>query len=1734
MTKKLSAPPMELDLDSFIHLTSDDDDDDALNRVPHRTVDEILNDSDSSSSSLSPSDHSYLAKHSSLFEDANDSRDDVVSVSTPKTLSDERPKSAESLKFNEIEDRLVQFKANSLSRVRTGDLSGDSFSLGRRVSRPLPPLFGSVRSNAKPGAALAAAAAASRPVPTPHAAAIKSRRAGSGALQRVLDTEELGGSGLDKLGSSSDVLNGAGSEIASSDWKSGEEDDKFEDFQSATIEWTVKADVDDKVSVKDEIVESSHRDGEVFDLEKVPTEVVHTLEEDESRVNDSDEILLNSSAETGLAASLSIEEESFDLNEGSAISGSYDVKDQNIASDNVEETASNSTFLDAANSADKDEKVREDLTLKTQDLEPVEPPSTDGEVNIAGDDWSPKSDVTELVEERLGQLESKMGSKRTEKKPRLKPLELAEELEKSQASTGLHWEEGAAAQPMRLEGVRRGSTTLGYFEIDNNNTITRTISSPAFKRDHGSPQVLAVHLNFIAVGMSRGVVMVVPSKYSAYNADNMDAKILMLGLQGERSHAPVTSMCFNHQGDLLLAGYGDGHITVWDVQRATAAKVITGEHSAPVIHTLFLGQDSQVTRQFKAVTGDSKGLVLLHAFSVVPCLIGSPSKHRTGTVLSASPLLLDESSGSSLMSSQGNATGSTSSIGSMMGGVVGGDAGWKLFSEGSSLVEEGVVIFVTHQTALVVRLSPSLEVYAQLNKPDGVREGSMPYTAWKCMTIHSRGLSTENTPVEASERVSLLAIAWDRKVQVAKLVKSELKIYGKWTLESTAIGVAWLDDQILVVLTSTGQLCLFAKDGTVIHQTSFAVDGSGGDDPVAYHTYFTNIFGNPEKAYQNSIAVRGASIYILGPVHLVVSRLLTWKERIQVLRKAGDWMGALNMAMTLYDGNSHGVIDLPRSLEAVQEAIMPYLVELLLSYVDEVFSYISVAFCNQIGKMEQLDDPKNRGSSVHFEIKEQFTRVGGVAVEFCVHIKRTDILFDEIFSKFVGVQHRVQSVLSCYAIVYEVYTFLELLEPYILKDMLGSLPPEIMQALVEHYSSKGWLQRVEQCVLHMDISSLDFNQVVRLCREHGLYGALIYLFNRGLDDFKAPLEELLVVLLNRPRESASSLGYRMLVYLKYCFSGLAFPPGHGTLPPTRLPSLRTELVQFLLEDLNALNSQAVSSLSSTRALPNLYHLLELDTEATLDVLRYAFVEDEITKPDVSLHDSTDANMEAGKEIDLMGEIQNLLVQNTVNALIHILDISQKNRSSGSSDIGSLELWPSKKDMGHLFEFVAYYVACKRANVSKTVLSQILEYLTSENKLPQSSSKESVGTLKRREKQVLALLEVVPEKDWDASYVLHLCEKAEFYQVCGLIHSIRHQYLTALDSYMKDVDEPVHAFSFINHTLSQLSDTESAAFRSAVISRIPELVNLSREGTFFLIIDHFNKESPHILSELRSHPKSLFLYLKTVIEVHLSGTLNFSCLQNDDTMDASCGRRVKNQLYGLEAYLERILDFPKLLLNNPVHVTDEMIELYLEVIGSSLALLNHLLCPLKQSNQQSFIPMIWDLAMQLLTGSSRCLSSKYVVCLDMVVASPELTIFPNNKFCHNIGYQELLCQYEHTSVLKFLETFESYRVEHCLRLCQEYGIIDAAAFLLERVGDVGSALLLTLSGLNDKFNVLETAVGSILSEKASSVDHLNTVLKMKEVSDIYDILHTCIGLCQRNTPRLVPEESESLWFQLLDS
>ncbi|KAL5199338.1 hypothetical protein ABZP36_020541 [Zizania latifolia] len=1578
-------PSQELDLDAFLpssptssSVSGADGDGDADHR---RAVDDLLlllsssdSDTDESTPRPSPSPSTQLKA--------------IISHRAPAPPPKPSPSPSPSASPRRSTSASPSATLSSLvSRTFSNNTAPYSYSSS---SKPLPSLFRGVRPSPKPGAALAAAAAASRAVLTPHAAAIKSRRSASAPIEASEASEEFPSTGNSEV----EVAEKANAEV---------DVDVIEEAASR--------------SGDEELEEGKH--GEVgFKENSEPTESVEEVPADSAvaeNTKEHEQFGGENLAETNQAGNQTglVDEENVD---------------DRIANENLVE------FGDAGDQvgSDCEEKVDNEQEFERSD--------------IAKEEQSESESIIEkLIEESL-EISRKSG-KIAEKKPKapMKPLEQAEELEKRQASFGQHWEEGAAAQPMHLAGIGRGQPAIGYMQIEVDNPVTRAMSSPSFGQDHGSPQVLTVHKSYIAMGTSKGAVIVIPSKYSIHQADDTDARMLFFWNQGDKTQSPVTAMCFNQQGDLLLVGYGDGHMTVWDVQKGTAAKVMYGEHTAAVVHACFI-------RQSKAITGDSKGLVLLHTFSIIRVinLLTVKGTQRlfdgnTGIVLSACPLLVDESFGSSNTSAQGNLTmssggGLSSMMGGVVGGVVGVDSGWKFFNEGSSPMEDGVVVmFIMHQHALVVRLRTNIDHVDHIetfSRPDGAREGSIAYAAWKYTT------SLSNSPSSDEEQVSWLALAWDRQVQAAKFVKSKMIKHKEWKIDSAAIGVAWLDDQMLVVLNLRGQLCLFSKDGNELRKTFFILDGFVFDDSILYHTHFSNRFGNPERHFNSSVAVRGATVYILGPNFLTISRLLPWKERIEALKRAGDWMGALDMAMKLYDGQTQGVVDLPRTVDSIREAIMPYLVELLLSYIHYVFEYISIALSSHTGKGGASDSLVDADRSLLTHREEQYARVGGVSVEYCVHIGRNDILFDTVFSKFVAAKSGGM--------------FLEVLEPYILKDMLGSLPPEIMQVLVEHYSSKGWLQRVEQCILHMDISSLDFNQVVRLCREHGLYGALIYLFNQGLKDFRTPLEELLSVIQNTSRKDGASTCYRMLVYLKYCFQGLAFPPGHGTIPQSRLYSVREELLQFLLEESKIFTTDVYKSFKySCGKCPNICYLLWMDTEASLEVLKCAFLHKRF-EPRDSPFTTLDAPVSEDEDnIDIGSpDSENIILQNVVDAIVDIVGLENEAIHSIVLGAAESEIWPSEKDFGYLIEFVSFFVSHKRAKTSQRVVKHILRYLTSSNILSSDDKK----TPTQREKEVLQLFNVVPQTDWNSDYVLHLCLDSRFHQACGLIYTTRKQNLVALESYMKDTLEPFHAFIFINKKLAELADDEALSLRSTVISCFPELVKLSRECAFILVIDHFHDEIQQILSKLHSDHHSLFLFLKTAIEVHLSGKLDFS------ELSASNNRTVELQYSSreLEYYIQRLSNLPRLFDRSPVLMTDETVELYLE----------------------------------------------------------------------------LLCQYERMSVLKFLETFDSYRLERCLHLCLHYGVTDAAAFLQERVGDVGSALALVLAGLDEKITLfissVENAFSGIVSKSISEIDQPDIVLKISEAYPVLDALRAAIGLCQRNSQRLNPEESQFLWFQLLDS
>lgn len=127
-----------------------------------------------------------------------------------------------------------------------------------------------------------------------------------------------------------------------------------------------------------------------------------------------------------------------------------------------------------------------------------------------------------------------------------------------------------------------------------------------------------------------------------------------------------------------------------------------------------------------------------------------------------------------------------------------------------------------------MRLVPALEVCSKLPRPAGIREGSIPYTAWRRIRAKAGSFASSNGnsdlhpmangkvpngganggQLKEEERDALkdgvddddfpvLAMAWDKKMFIAQLTKTDLRKVGEWELDSPAVGLAWLEEQVL-------------------------------------------------------------------------------------------------------------------------------------------------------------------------------------------------------------------------------------------------------------------------------------------------------------------------------------------------------------------------------------------------------------------------------------------------------------------------------------------------------------------------------------------------------------------------------------------------------------------------------------------------------------------------------------------------------------------------------------------------------------------------------------------------------------------------------------------------------------------------------------------------------------------------------------------------------------------------
>uniref|UniRef100_A0A8C2PQC2 VPS8 subunit of CORVET complex n=1 Tax=Cyprinus carpio TaxID=7962 RepID=A0A8C2PQC2_CYPCA len=367
---------------------------------------------------------------------------------------------------------------------------------------------------------------------------------------------------------------------------------------------------------------------------------------------------------------------------------------------------------------------------------------------------------------------------------------------------------------------------------------------------------------------------------------------------------------------------------------------------------------------------------------------------------------------------------------------------------------------------LLIGLKPSLKVW--MTFPYGKTDpASVPLLAWQFVAVQK----TIN-PVLAfcrGDTIHFLLVKKDESGTIHVIKQRQLQ------LNCDLISLSWINPRTLVLMDSTEKLRVvdrpsqeeletvdMAELQLVYNSSHFKSLATGGNVSQALA-----LVG--EKTCYQSVCSYAGQIMYLGTKSVHIMTLRNWRERVDHLLKQEKFMEALSLAWSFHEGTAKAVLGLFADPAKRKGVVADKMVEILLQYVDR-----SLKKCPEQGKIQVMEQ--------HFQVMVP------VMVDYCLLLQRTDLLFNQIYPRLVE-----NSVARG--------VFLESLEPYILSERIGCLTAAVMRDLLSYFQENGMMDSVEGCLVHMDITNLDIQQVVQMCWDNQLYDAMIYVFNSGMNDY---------------------------------------------------------------------------------------------------------------------------------------------------------------------------------------------------------------------------------------------------------------------------------------------------------------------------------------------------------------------------------------------------------------------------------------------------------------------------------------------------------------------------------------------------------------------------------------------------------------------------------------------------------
>lgn len=945
------------------------------------------------------------------------------------------------------------------------------------------------------------------------------------------------------------------------------------------------------------------------------------------------------------------------------------------------------------------------------------------------------------------------------------------------------------------------------------------------KRNFGAPTCLAVSAH-VVLGTSKGIILI-------FDYNQNLKMIIGPGTRAVESGA-ITSIAISADHTTIGGGHADGSIFTWDMSRASrpflhippldAAQVegrtMDGHISGvAVTHLGFLG-----TRHTALVSADDRGMAFSHLATRGTGSFGRTVK--TTRILGRYPDSKPPPSGKPLKPS-----------------TVLAFAPLPLGNIERATDGMGLTAMLTPYLLVIVSTTPVAQTQHKSARPKEVAAHSAMTGCLAWFPAVKLKVPDPNTGSQIAR--AKLAYCWSNVLTVLdvdeipaeekdKPPSLKFRARSRWKCEEAIVAVQWLSRSVLTVLTISQRLIVL-EDRSMRMTEAF--------DLIGRHIYHLDLFskqlhtlveqldeedtsmhGVVADAFYMSFKTYKNRIFLLGFNDVSIGSLSNWADRLIALMENGDYVGAIELATSYYTGDADKLtVGLPENTDVRHSMVRDKLMEIMSASLKYAFG-------------QRQRDPAAADDDHLQELSETcFTA--------CQSIGDTDFLFDEMYEWYENAG--VEGI------------FLETIEPYILEKTISALPPTVVKAMVTHYVHKGLESRLEEMICHMDTATLDLDQVTSLCKQHGLYDALIYVWNRALNDYITPLIDLLALLVPLMRsaddeasgnaldeEHSAVNALKIFPYLSYILTSRVYPTGETILHEPSMKA-KAELYWFLFAGKSIEWPKGSNKCLITRpnqvepSFPYLRMILKFDAPSFLSALNEAF-------EDSFLNDSPEKQVSGAARGDLPEEqIFGLTVdrQYIVSILIEIMSPAD----FAPEDTIYLDMFIAR----NLPKYPQYLLLPGSALTK--VLTGLCNY---------------PGADLADDAQLSAEYLLSTYQPPDLPTLMPLFKKAGFYRILKRQYRLDKQYGNLVQTYFEDPDDKMGVFGCIAECLrprTGLSKRQVQDVHQVIRENSKQLVKLDPTQAAKVIEARAPELHRHVLETTIDEPELQFIYLKAILE-----------------------------------------------------------------------------------------------------------------------------------------------------------------------------------------------------------------------------------------------------------------------------